>query len=54
MADTNKVVTLDVLSVFKDLMDSSVDEKVAAVDASALTYATEDEVTALFTDTTTE
>jgi len=53
MADTTtqKVVTLENLSAFKTKMDASVDEKVAAGGGS-VTYATDAEIEALFTDST--
>lgn len=53
MADTTtqKVVTLENLSAFKTKMDASVDEKVAASGGS-VTYATDAEIEALFTDST--
>ena len=53
---TNKVVTTETLGVFKTEMEKVVDEKVAAGGTASLTYATEEDILALFADsgTTTE
>lgn len=48
-----KIVTLDNLSVFLSEIDTLVDEKIVDADLN-LEYATDDEITALFTSTDTE
>lgn len=55
MADTstNKVVTTENLGTFKTQMESVIDEKVAAAGGS-VTYATEEDILALFADSTSE
>ena len=48
--NTNKVVTTETLGVFKTEMEKVVDEKVAAGGNASLTYATEEDILALFAD----
>lgn len=47
---TNKVVTTENLGTFKSEMEKVVDEKIAEAGTANLTYATEEDILALFAE----
>lgn len=49
---TNKAVTVENLGTFKAQMEAVIDEKVAAAGGASVEYATEQDILALFSDTT--